>query len=169
MTAAIATRLRAARRGRQRGVAAIEFALVFVILFSALYALATFGSVLYIQQSVSRAATEGARAIGLLTPAPTAGDARVKDAVYDALAGSLVVPSSVSANVASRRSWIVSKVVVSVDRGTPSSPGAYINYVVTVSYPYSANRLLPSLPLLDTSKWMPDQLQSRSTAALKSS
>jgi hypothetical protein len=41
--------------------------------------------------------------------------------------------------------------------------------VVNVSYPYSANRLLPSLPLLDTSKWMPDQLQSRSTAALKSS
>lgn len=169
MTAPRAIRLRAAQRKRQRGVAAVEFSLVFVLLFSVLYALATFGSVLYIQQSVSRAASEGARAIGMLTPAPTAGDARVKDAVYDALANSLVVPSSVNSDVASRRIWIVSKVVVSVDRGTPSSPGAYVNYVVSVSYPYSANRLLPSLPLLDTSKWMPDQLQSRSTAALKSS
>lgn len=169
MTAPRPHSLRTAQRNRQRGVAAVEFALVFVLLFSMLYALATFGSVLYIQQSVSRAAAEGARAIGLLTPAPTAGDARVKDAVYDALAGSLVVPSSVSTDVASRRTWIVSKVAVTVDRGTPSSPGAYVNYVVNVSYPYSANRLLPSLPLLDTSKWMPDQLQSRSTAALKSS
>lgn len=156
-------------RKRQRGVAAVEFSIVFVVLFSVLYALATFGSILYIQQTVSRAAEEGARAVGLLTPAPTSGDARVKDAVYDTLANSLVVPSSANTDVASRRSWIVSKVVVSVVRSTPSSPGAYVNYVVTVSYPYSANRLLPSLPLLDTSTWMPDQLQSRSTAALKSS
>lgn len=156
-------------RSRQRGVAAIEFALVFVVLLSVLYALATFGAVLYIQQSVTRAAEEGARAVGLLTPIPTSGDARVKDAVYDTLANSLVVPQSANTDVASRRSWIVSKVVVSVVRSTPSSPGAYVNYVVAVSYPYSANRLLPSLPLLDTSTWMPDQLQSRSTAALKSS
>lgn len=160
---------RASIRARQKGVAAVEFALVFIVLFTALYGLATFGSVLYIQQTVSRASEEGARTVGLLTPAPTSGDSRVVDAVYDSLANSLVVPSSANADVASRRSWIASQVVVSVSRTTPSSPGAFVNYVVTVSYPYSANRLLPSLPLLDTSTWMPDQLKSRSTAALKSS
>ncbi|MBJ2157084.1 TadE/TadG family type IV pilus assembly protein [Variovorax sp. IB41] len=153
----------------QRGVAAIEFALVFVVLFGVLYGLATFGAVLYIQQTVTRASEEGARAVGLLTPAPTSNDPEVKNAVYDALANSLVVPASANASVASRRNWIVSNVTVDVTRSTPSGPGAYVRYVVTVTYPYSANRLLPTMPLLDASRWMPDQLQSRTTAALRSS
>lgn len=157
----------ASARGAQRGVAAIEFALVFVILFSVLYALATFGAVLYTQQAVTRAAEEGARAVGLLTtPTATVGDARIKDAVYDALANSLVVPVSANANAASRRSWIVSQVTVDVTSAAPGSPGAYVNYIVTVTYPYSANRLLPSMMVLDTSRWMPDQLRSRASAAL---
>ncbi|QSI33205.1 pilus assembly protein [Variovorax sp. RKNM96] len=156
------------RTGPQRGVAAIEFALVFVLLFGVLYALATFGAVLYTQQTVTRASEEGARAVGLLTPAPTSNDARVMDAVYDTLANSLVVPVSANASVATRRSWIVSNVSVSVTRSNPASPGAYIQYVVTVTYPYSANRLLPTLPLLDMSQWMPNQLRSRTTAALRS-
>jgi len=156
-------------RTLQRGVAATEFALVFVVLFSVLYALATFGAVLYTQQAVTRAAEEGARAVGLLTPAPTAQDPRVKDAVYDSLASSLVVPVASSGNVTSRRSWIVSQVTVDVTPSTASAPGAYIRYVVTVTYPYSANRLLPSMLLLDSSRWMPDQLRSRASAALRSS
>lgn len=160
---------RTGERGLQRGVAAIEFALVFVVLFSVVYAVATFGAVLYTQQAVTRAAEEGARAVGLLTPAPTAGDTRVKDAVYDALANSLVVPVSANANVASRRSWIVSQVSVDVTSGAPSSPGVYVSYMVTVTYPYSANRLLPSMLVLDTSRWMPDQLRSRASAARWSS
>ncbi|CAN7603657.1 TadE/TadG family type IV pilus assembly protein [Variovorax paradoxus] len=160
---------KAAAHRRQCGVASIEFALIFVLLFSVLYALATFGAVLYTQQTVTRASEEGARAVGLLTPAPTSNDVRVKDAVYDALANSLVVPVSFNTNVASRRNWIVSNVTVDVARTEPSAPGAYIRYIVTVTYPYSANRLLPSMPLLDTSQWMPDQLRSRTTAALRSS
>lgn len=158
-----------ATRALQRGVAAIEFALVFVVLFSVVYAVATFGAVLYTQQAVTRAAEEGARAVGLLAPAPIAGDTRVKDAVYDALANSLVVPVSANANVASRRNWIVSQVSVDVTSGAPSSPGAYVSYMVTVTYPYSANRLLPSMLVLDSSRWMPDQLRSRASAARWSS
>lgn len=154
---------------KQRGVAATEFALVFVVLFSVLYALATFGAVLYTQQAVTRSAEEGARAVGLLTPAPIAQDSRVKDAVYDSLAGSLVVPVASNANVTSRRSWVVSNVTVDVSPSAASAPGTYIRYVVTVTYPYSANRLLPSMLLLDSSRWMPDQLRSRASAALRSS
>jgi Flp pilus assembly protein TadG len=160
------------RRGglpRQQGVAAIEFALVFVVLFGILYALATFGAVLYTQQTVTRASEEGARAVGLLTPAPTANDMRVKDAVYDSLANSLVVPVSANASVTTRRHWIASNVTVDVSRTEPSGPGAYVRYVVTVTYPYSANRLLPTLPVLDASLWMPNQLRSRTNAALRSS
>jgi len=155
-------------RSRERGVAAIEFALVFVVLFSVLYALATFGAVLYTQQSVTRASEEGARAVGLLTPAPTAADQRVKDAVYDSLAQSLVVPVSASTSVTTRRNWIVSNVTVDVTRTDPSAPGAYIRYVVTVTYPYSANQLLPAMPIVG--QWvLPNQLRSRTTAALRSS
>jgi Flp pilus assembly protein TadG len=149
---------------RQRGVAAVEFALVFVILFSVLYALATFGAVLYTQQTVTRAAEEGARAAGLIT-APVTGDPRVKDAVYDSLAQSLVVPVSANTSVATRRSWIVSNVDVTA---AASGAGTGASFVVTVSYPYSANRLLPTMPLLDTSQWMPDRLLSRSTIAIRS-
>jgi Flp pilus assembly protein TadG len=153
----------ATMRGRQRGVAAIEFALVFIVLFSVLYALATFGAVFYTQQAVTRAAEEGARTASLVT-APASGDQRVLDAVYDALANSLVVPVSENSSVSARRSWIVSNVNVTA---IPNGLGAGSTFVVTVSYPYSANRLLPKIPLVD--QWMPDQLRSRSTIALRSS
>ncbi|RYG05714.1 MAG: pilus assembly protein, partial [Burkholderiales bacterium] len=43
-------------------MAAVEFAAVFLVLFSVLYGITTFGAVLYTQQVVSRAAEEGARA-----------------------------------------------------------------------------------------------------------
>jgi len=158
-------RARTRRQSRERGVAAIEFALVFSVLFSVLYALATFGAVLYTQQAVTRAAEEGARTAGIIT-SPVAGDGRVKDAVYAALANSLVVPVSANADVTSRRNWIVSN--VTVDPVT-SGAGASATYMVTVSYPYSANRLLPSIPFLDISTWMPNQLRSRSTIAIRSS
>ncbi|MGF6349190.1 TadE/TadG family type IV pilus assembly protein [Variovorax sp. W2I14] len=151
-------------KSRERGVAAIEFALVFVLLFSFLYGIATFGAVFYTQQAVTRAAEEGARAAGLVT-SPTNNDQRVKDAVYAALANSLVVPASSNASVATRRSWIESKVVVTA---LPAGAGATASYVVTVSYPYSENRLLPTMPLLDLSTWVPNQLRSRSTIALRS-
>ncbi|MET3463383.1 TadE/TadG family type IV pilus assembly protein [Variovorax atrisoli] len=153
------------RKARERGVAAIEFALVFSVLFSVLYALATFGAVLYTQQAVTRAAEEGARTAGIIT-SPVAGDGRVKDAVYAALTNSLVVPVSANTDVTSRRNWIVSN--VTVDPIT-SGAGASATYVVTVIYPYSANRLLPSIPFLDISTWMPNQLRSRSTIAIRSS
>ncbi|KIQ21853.1 pilus assembly protein TadG [Variovorax paradoxus] len=151
-------------KSRERGVAAIEFALVFVLLFSVLYAVATFGAVFYTQQVVTRAAEEGARVASMVT-APVGNDARVTDAVYGALANSLVVPASSNASVTTRRAWIAATVVVTA---APSGAGTSAAYVVTVSYPYSANRLLPTMPLLDLSTWVPDQLRSRSTIALRS-
>jgi hypothetical protein len=86
---------------------------------------------------------------------------RVQDAVHESLAGSLVVPETSNTDSTSRLGWIKSHVNVSV---VPTGTG----WVVTVAYPYSANRLLPSLPLLDTSRWMPDTVTGRATAALPS-
>lgn len=149
---------------RQRGVAAIEFALIFLVLFLVVYGLATFGAVLYTQQAVSRSAEDGARAVALLNSVPVANDSRIQNVVYDSLAGSLVVPVASNASLTSRRSWVAGQVAVAV---TPIGTNPNASIVVTVTYPYSANRLLPSLPLLDTSRWMPDQLKSRATAALQ--
>ncbi len=167
MSSECARAQRAAAQNRQRGVAAVEFALVFVILFSVLYGIATFGAVLYTQQAVTRAAEDGARAASLLVPTPIADDTRVKDAVYDALANSLIVPTSANTNVASRRSWIVSQVNVIVAAPSPSGiPGANASCVVTVTYPYRANRLLPSMLVIDS--WVPENLKSHAAAALAS-
>jgi Flp pilus assembly protein TadG len=154
----------AASHRHQRGVAAVEFALVFTVLFLVTYGLATFGAVLYTQQAVSRSAEDGARTVALLNTAPTPNDSRILNVVYDSLAGSLVVPAASNASLATRRSWVAAQVIVTV---TPIGANPNASVVVTVTYPYSANRLLPSLPLLDTSRWMPNQLKSQSTAALQ--
>ncbi|MDH6591325.1 Flp pilus assembly protein TadG [Variovorax sp. TBS-050B] len=154
---------------RQRGIAAIEFALVFMTLFFIIYALATFGAVLYTQQVVARAAEDGARAIPrLLSPPVAANDARVRAAVYDSLSASLVVPAASSGSWSSKRSWIAANTTVAVTLGAPAGGGAGTTAVVTLSYPYSANRLLPTLPVLDTSRWMPDTLRSQAAVATSS-
>ncbi|MCT8178323.1 TadE/TadG family type IV pilus assembly protein [Variovorax sp. CY25R-8] len=155
-------------RKRQRGVAAIEFAFVFMMLFFIIYGIATFGAVLYIQQVISRAAEDGARAVPmLLSPPLTANDTRVRDTVYDSLAAALVAPAGSSATPQSRRTWIAANATVNVTI-TAAAGASGPSAVVSVTYPYSANRLLPSLPVLDTSRWMPDNLSSRATAAIPS-
>lgn len=140
---------------RQHGVAAIEFAIVILVLLLALYGIATFGAVFYTQQAMARAASDGARA---LQARPSLGAIDVQGVVWDSLAGSLVTPLA-HASAQDRRNWIASHVTVDV-----SAPAG--GRTVTVTYPYRANRLLPSLPLLDASRWMPDDLRSRATTAL---
>lgn len=150
-------------RRKQRGVAAIEFALVFMLLFLVMYALATFGAALYIQQAVSRAAEDGARAAELLPHPPDAD--RVKEAVVESLARSLVVPTSANADTASRKSWIADHVTI---EPCTAAAGA-TSCVVTITYPYTGDaRILPSMPLLDASDWI-EQLKSSATTALRTS
>ncbi|CAM5207723.1 hypothetical protein CDEF62S_00955 [Castellaniella defragrans] len=50
-------------RRRQAGAYAIEFALVFVVLFTVVYAILTYGFIFMAQQSLNRAANTGARAL----------------------------------------------------------------------------------------------------------
>ena len=154
----------AVSRRHQRGVAAVEFALVFTVLFLVVYGIATFGAVLYTQQAVSRSAEDGARAIALMNTAPITNDPDIQGVVYDSLASSLVVPSAFSANLATRRGWIVSQKEITVTV-TPAGANPNAIVVVTVTYPYSANPLLPSLSsFLDTSQWV---LRSSSIAAIQ--
>ena len=150
----------------QRGVAAVEFALVFGLLLTLLYGIATFGSAFYIQQAVSRAAEDGARAAPLLPSlmvpnSPATAVEQIKGMVRDSLAGSLIVPAANNLTPAARRSWITNEVTITVVIARPL-------VTVTVSYPYSRNRVLPSIPLIDASRWMPATLNSRATAVLYS-
>jgi len=118
--------------GVQRGVAAIEFALVFSLLLAFIYGIATFGSVLYTQQAVSRAAEDGARAMTAFNgPVTQATVTAVQNVVYDSLASSLVGP--VGANtVVQRKTWLQSNLNVTVNT----------NGWVRVIYPYNNNRIL---------------------------
>lgn len=153
---------------RQRGIAAIEFALIFTLLFVALYGIATFGAVLYFRQAIARAAEDGARAaifrpkvIGSVPADRILAIGEIKGVVHDALSNSLIAPVAQSADVNSRRKWIADTVIVNI---TPS--GTVVT--VTVSYPYDKNRLLPSIPFMDISRWMPGNLISKATAVVAS-
>lgn len=140
----------------QRGVAAIEFAFAFSVLFLVLYGVATFGAVLYIQQVVSRAAEDGARAVTMLPSKLVEDDPKIQEAVYASLAAALIVPSESNGSSADRLAWIKKNTKVRV--GIVGSDG---QVAVSVVYDYSANRMLPSLSI---SPWMPDDVVGQATA-----
>ena len=152
--------------GQQRGVAAIEFAFVLMGLLLAFYGIATFGIVLYTQQALARAAADGARAVQMFPQLRTAtgpelatAKAQIETVVWDSLSGSVIVPLAHSDTPDKRRAWLTQ--TMSVNVATPDT-----TLTVTVSFPYTAGRLLPWVPLFDTSQWLPGTLTSRATAAL---
>lgn len=158
----------ALQRQPQRGVAAIEFAFVMVGLLLLLFGLVTFGVVLYTQQTLSRAAEDGARA-ALMQPAFLAGTPdevnaaidNVKNAVRDSLARSLVVPGPGGRTPQGRREWVATHVTVDIP------PPAASTITITVRYPYrTVGNPFPDVPLLSASTWIPDILESHATAAL---
>lgn len=142
---------------RQRGVAAIEFALVTLLFVTLFYGVVTFGAALYTQQAVSRAASDGARASASFVSVTT-DDPRVQQVIYQSLATSLIAPQANAATTAQRLQWITA--TVALPKVDVSSPG---QVSVSVAYPYQANPMLPPIPL--TSGWMPTQLVGSATAA----
>ena len=158
-------RLKQNVRRQQRGVAAIEFALVFGVLFLGIYGLITFSGVLYVQHVVSRAAEDGARAAQFFRSDTPAADlqANVRTAVYRSLALSMITPASEGSTPTSKEAWIRARMAANPPE-VNLTPG---EIVVKVTYPYRANPLLPPLPL--TQSWMPDLLTGKATAARTSS
>ena len=147
---------------RQRGVAAIEFALVFSVLFLAVYGVITFGGVLYVQQVISRAAEDGARAVQFsqTNAADETLRSNVQSAIYRSLSLSSITPVAAGATPSSKEVWIRSKMQPPDVVVTPG------RVVIKVTYPYSANPLLPALPF--TESWLPDSLSGKATAATPS-
>lgn len=147
-------------RHRQRGVSAIEFAMVFPVFFLILYAIITYGLIFAAQQSLTLAATEGARAalvyqavtaVSGQTSQQTALDARATFACDTAL--QLV-------------GWLSSGPVTcaQVPQTSCGSNGGMYCVQVTLTYPYGTRPLIPMLPL--TSLVLPTSLTSSATVQI---
>lgn|GEM_PF-549092 len=125
-------RLFGLRRRSQSGAALLEFALVVPIFVFVLYGLVAFGMMLALKQSVTNAATDGARsAIGATNPV-----------------------SAATAAVAQRLNWLGGKYNPVTDLSVPAPvpcPNDVTHQCITVSitYPYSSRPLIPPAPGLN--------------------
>lgn len=73
-------------RGRERGAAAVEFALILPILMLLVVGIINYGDMLSVRQSVSQAASEGARAAAVTPGSETDKKTAARSAVDGALA-----------------------------------------------------------------------------------
>jgi Flp pilus assembly protein TadG len=142
---------RSARRVRtaQRGNAAIEFALVFPLFFLVLYAIVTYSMLFLVQQSLTAAAGEGARAALVYSndaDALAALNARAAQACERALAFVSWLPATASQSSGSPMSCTSA---ISVAPSGCADNTSMDCIQITLSYAYAANPLVPSLPLLD--------------------
>ncbi len=90
------------RRDRQRGAAAVEFALVLPLLLTLVLGAIDWGWFFFIDQLVTNAAREGARAGSVLPPRPTSTASQAEDAAEQAASAYLtratLTPTGVAAS-----------------------------------------------------------------------
>ncbi|MGF7134226.1 Flp pilus assembly protein TadG [Paraburkholderia sp. EB58] len=131
------TRGRLPRRLRERGTAAVEFAMIFPLYFMILYAIVTFSVIYVAQQNLTLAAEEGARAaLNYQTATSTANALAARAAAACTAASNMVTSLISSANCAS--SW------------TTCSYDATMDCVkVTLTYNYASSPLVPNIPLVN--------------------
>lgn len=145
---------------QQRGVAAVEFAIIFPVFFLILYAIITYSLIFALQQVFTLAAEDGARAT-LVYQAPAAGCTGAT-----CVAGALTARANQACpTIVKDVGWLGAQVesVVSRDCVAPVPVSCQVNNVsmycmtVTVDYPYnSTTALIPILPFM--SSVMPGQL-----------
>lgn len=136
---ALPARPRAFRLTRrdERGLALLEFAIVAPIFFFILYALVVFGMALALKQSVTNAAAEAARStVGVADVAATPADERVDNA------RNVVLQRLSWLSASQKASLTITPTIASCTVGT----GTCIT--VQVTYPYDANPLVPSAPII---------------------
>lgn len=140
----------------QRGAALLEFALVFGLFVFVLYALIAFGMVLALKQSMTNAASDGARAAVGAVPASgetlEAAQVRVARAKVDGALG-----------------WLGSNRQPNVDIPDPTyctgSSGPKC-ITVTLTYPYKDKPLVPPAPGLGV--FVPDSIKTAAVVQVTS-
>ncbi len=136
------------RTHRQRGIVAVEFALVFPAFFLILYAIVTYGVILATQQAITLAAAEGGRA-ALRYPAGATNSA-----------GSLALrTASACSAVQAQLAWLTAAALGTGCGSNATAPGVSVQtaacpygtatgascLTVTVRYDYAGYPLLPRL------------------------
>ena len=134
--------------GKQRGAAAIEFAVVFVFFFAIFYGIVSYSLPMLMMQSFNNAAAEAARQAVALVPGEADYQANSQTVVNDALG------------------WMSATAFARVIT-TASGPDSDSIFSVTVSYPYKDHPLVPflSLPGVGQIPRVPDNLTA--TASIK--
>jgi Flp pilus assembly protein TadG len=134
----------------QRGVTAIEFALVFPLFFAILYAIVTFSLILVAQQNLTLAASEGARAA--LNWQANAG---MQDALAKRAAAACTAAQQVTATLVQAMQCT----------STSAACGSGMECVnVQLTFNYSLHPIVPTLPLLSYA--VPTMLTSSATVQL---
>jgi Flp pilus assembly protein TadG len=137
---------------RQRGVAAVEFALVFPLFFVVLYGIVSFSLIFVAQQNLTLAAEEGARAALNYQQAASVNAALTARANAACSAATNMIATIVSS-------------ATCVATPTTCSYNAAMDCVnVTLTYNYASNPLIPNLPLMNTV--MPASLASSAMVQL---
>lgn len=127
----------------QRGVAAIEFALVFVLFFMVMYGIISYGVVFAIQHSLTHAANEGARAA-------------VKD--VGSVADRMTLASTTAANAVA---WLGTRAPVPEVTLPPCPNAGFTCVKVAMTYNYAANPIVP--PIAGLGLVLPATLTAQAT------
>lgn len=144
--------LRGPGHRRQRGAAAIEFALIFILFFVLFYAIVAYSLAMLLMQGLTQAAEEGVRAAIAVNPLSYASNSAYMASV-----------EATARNRASAAlSWLPAKARQQVVDGNHITANMSNSVVtVTVTYPnYATNGLVPTLtiPLVGAVPRMPTDL-----------
>jgi len=126
-----------ARRRTQRGTMAVEFAIVFPLFFLVFYAIVTYSMIFVAQQSLTMAASEGARAA--LRYQPGASSA----------AGALALRASAACATATGLvNWLAGSAPCTATYAGCSFDATMQCVNVALNYNYASRPLVPPLPLI---------------------
>ncbi|WDD94368.1 pilus assembly protein [Burkholderia sp. FERM BP-3421] len=138
---------------RQRGATAVEFAILFPLFFVIFYAIVTYGMIFAAQQSLTLAATEGARAALNYQVATTP----------TAALGLRATAACTAAN--GLTGWLSTNATCTSVAQQPCSFDATMYCVqVTITYPYASSPLVPTIALFTGA--LPTTLTSQATVEI---
>ncbi|MBM7519577.1 TadE/TadG family type IV pilus assembly protein [Nocardioides nitrophenolicus] len=137
---------------RERGTAAVEFALIVPVLVLLVFGIVSYGMMLSFRQTLSQAATEGARAAAVQLD-PSQRTSSAEEAIDDALATLSVGGTTLSCD----NPHVTCQIGAAVSCGT----GTAQCVTVTVTYPYRDHPVIPSVPLVD--RTLPESLSYSAT------